>query len=87
MEKGAMSIYECFFFSNGHVGYFENLECDNEASLRPLFQKLISRGEWDAAERGGTKNWFAGSLSSPMAGLIAVLDVLLFCLRASMRPR
>ena len=50
MEKGAMSIYECFFFSNSHVGYFENLECDNEASLRPLFQKLISRGEWDAAE-------------------------------------
>jgi hypothetical protein len=50
MEKGAMSIYECFFFSNGHVGYFENLECDNEASLRLLFQKLISGDKWDAAE-------------------------------------
>jgi hypothetical protein len=45
-----MPIYECFFFSNGHVRYFENLECDNEASLRPLFQKLISKEEWDAAE-------------------------------------
>jgi hypothetical protein len=45
-----MPIYECFFFSNGRVGYFENLECDNEASLRPLFQQLISNEEWDAAE-------------------------------------
>jgi hypothetical protein len=50
MEKGAMPIYECFFFSNDRVGYVENLECDNEASLRPLFQKLISREKWDAAE-------------------------------------
>jgi len=28
----------------------KNLECDNEASLRPLFQQLLSKEEWDAAE-------------------------------------
>jgi hypothetical protein len=45
-----MPIYECLFFSHGRVKYVENLECDNEASLRPLFQRLLSKEEWDAAE-------------------------------------
>jgi hypothetical protein len=45
-----MPIYECLFSSNGHIRYVENLECENEASLRPLFQQLLAREEWDAAE-------------------------------------
>ena len=45
-----MPIYECLFFSRGRVDYLENLECDNEASLRPLFQQLLTWKEWDAAE-------------------------------------
>jgi hypothetical protein len=45
-----MPTYECLFFSHGRVDYVENLECDNEASLRLLFQQLLSKKEWDAAE-------------------------------------
>ena len=45
-----MPIYKCLFFSHGRADYIENLECDNEASLRPLFQQLLSKEEWDAAE-------------------------------------
>ena len=45
-----MPIYECMFFLHGRVDYVENLERDNEASLRPLFLQLLSKDEWDAAE-------------------------------------
>jgi hypothetical protein len=45
-----MPVYECLFFANGRVEYLENLECSNEASLRPLLQQLLAEEEWDAAE-------------------------------------
>ena len=45
-----MPIYECFFISNSRIEDFDNIECDDEVSLRPLFVDLILDGEWDAIE-------------------------------------
>ena len=49
-----MSLYQCFFFTNGYIGNFENIECDTTASLRRLFGEMLSEGAWEAVE--GWKN-------------------------------
>ena len=45
-----MAVFQCFFFSNGYIEYWENIEREAQGSLRTLFQHLLSEGEWDAAE-------------------------------------
>ena len=45
-----MAIYQCFFFSEGRVGYWENIECD-EKMLRPAALKdRLKNGKWNHAE-------------------------------------
>ena len=53
-----MSLYQCFFFTNGYIGNFENIECDTTASLRRLFGEMLSEGAWEAVE--GWKNGMPG---------------------------
>jgi hypothetical protein len=45
-----MPVFECLFFSNGKIGYWENIECDTEVSLRSLLQTMLVDGKWDAVE-------------------------------------
>ncbi len=45
-----MAVFQCFFFSDGHIGYWENIERETEGSLRFLFREMLAQGEWDAAE-------------------------------------
>jgi len=52
-----VAIFQCLFFSNGKIGYWENIECDAEESLRSLLLDLLCDGEWDAVEA-----WMAGKL-------------------------
>jgi hypothetical protein len=45
-----MATFQCLFFSNGKIGYWENIECDAEESLRSLLQHILCDGEWDTVE-------------------------------------
>ncbi|HZT18366.1 MAG TPA: hypothetical protein VFA23_03125 [Dongiaceae bacterium] len=45
-----MALFQCFFFSDGRIGYWENIERDTEASLRSKLLNMLCDGEWEAAE-------------------------------------
>jgi hypothetical protein len=45
-----MAVFQCFFFSSGKIGYWDNVECDTEGSLRSLLQRILRDSQWDAAE-------------------------------------
>lgn len=45
-----MNIYQCFFFSDGRIRYWENLERETASSLRTLLTRRLANGVWHAAE-------------------------------------
>jgi len=45
-----MALFQCFYFSNGIVAYWENRECSADGSLRELFRQQLLREEWHTAE-------------------------------------
>ena len=45
-----MSIYQCFFFSEGRIRNWENVACETNSSLRTLIARRLVNGAWDAAE-------------------------------------
>jgi hypothetical protein len=45
-----MAIYQCFFFSEGRIRNWENIECETNSSLRTLIARRLVNGAWDAAE-------------------------------------
>ena len=45
-----MAIYQCFFFSEGRIRNWENVECETSSSLRSLLARRLVNGAWDAAE-------------------------------------
>jgi hypothetical protein len=45
-----MAIYQCFFFSEGRIRDWENVECETNSSLRTLIARRLVNGAWDAAE-------------------------------------
>lgn len=46
----AMAIYQCFFFLEGRIRNWENVECETNSSLRTLLARRLVNGAWDAAE-------------------------------------
>ena len=45
-----MAIYQCFFFSEGRIRNWENVECETISSLKSLLTRHLVNGAWDAAE-------------------------------------
>lgn len=45
-----MAIYQCFFFSEGRVRNWENVECETSSSLKSILACRLVNGAWDAAE-------------------------------------
>ena len=45
-----MAIYQCFFFSEGRIRNWENVECETISSLKSLLARGLVNGAWDAAE-------------------------------------
>jgi len=45
-----MAIYQCFFFSEGRIRNWENVECETSGSFRSLLARRLVNGAWDAAE-------------------------------------
>ena len=47
---GAMATYQCLFFKEQRIGYWENLEADADHSIKALLQERLADEEWEAAE-------------------------------------
>ena len=45
-----MTVYQCFFFSNGRIEYWENVECEAYPELKLLLGRRISEENWDVIE-------------------------------------
>jgi hypothetical protein len=45
-----MAIYQCFFFSEGRVSYWENIECDGSMRLTAALRDRLKNGKWKHAE-------------------------------------
>ena len=45
-----MAIYQCFFFLEGRIRNWENVECETISSLKSLLARRLVNGAWDAAE-------------------------------------
>ena len=45
-----MATYQCLFFTEQRVVYWENLAADAEHSIEALLQEKLAEGEWEAAE-------------------------------------
>ena len=45
-----MAIYQCFFFSEGRVSYWENIECDGSMPLTAALRDRLKNGKWRHAE-------------------------------------
>ena len=53
----AMAIYQCFFFEDGKVTYWENIEAGSEGCLREALGARLRREGWHTAEA-----WLGGAL-------------------------
>ena len=45
-----MGTYQCLFFVNGRVDYWENVTADGDLSIRSLLEKMLGEGNWHYAE-------------------------------------
>ena len=45
-----MATYQCFFFSEGRVSYWENIECDGSGRLTAALRDRLKNGKWKHAE-------------------------------------
>ena len=52
-----MAIYQCFFFSEDRVAYWENIECDGSMRLTAAVRDRLKNGKWKHAEA-----WVHGEL-------------------------
>ena len=48
--RSNMAIYQCFFFSEGRVSYWENIECDGSMPLTAALRDRLKNGKWRHAE-------------------------------------
>jgi hypothetical protein len=49
-EAVAMATYQCLFFMDGRVGYWENVGAGGDASIGALLEEMLAEGDWNAAE-------------------------------------
>jgi len=52
-----MAIYQCFFYSDGRIVFWENLESESNEGISDLLTRRLWSGEWNAAEA-----WLGDSL-------------------------
>jgi hypothetical protein len=45
-----MAIYQCFFFCEGHIGAWENIECQTDSSFKMLLEQQLFDGNWNVVE-------------------------------------
>jgi hypothetical protein len=45
-----MAIYQCFFFSESRVSYWENIECDEKMPLPAALRDRLKNGKRNRAE-------------------------------------
>jgi len=45
-----VTIYQCFFYSRGIVGYWENFAASTDQAVKEWLVAELSYGEWDSAE-------------------------------------
>ena len=46
----AMGTYQCLFFRDERVGYWENVRADGDVSIEARLKDMQAEGEWDSAE-------------------------------------
>ena len=69
-----MGTYQCLFFVNGRVDYWENVTADGDLSIRAILEEMLGEGNWHYAEawRGDVlvcRIVKSGSLPPPVANL------------------
>jgi hypothetical protein len=42
--------YQCLFFMNGRVEYWENVTADGDVSIQALLTEMLGEGNWHYAE-------------------------------------
>ena len=45
-----MALFQCFYFTDSSIGYWENLECSADTHLSALLQQQLSIEHWHIAE-------------------------------------
>ena len=60
-------MYQCLFFENGIVAYWENIEAETESCVRAVLVQRLSQENWELAEAwlGDTKSFRVEAPSSP----------------------
>jgi hypothetical protein len=62
LKRGiAMAIYQCFFFSEGRIRNWENVECKTNSSLRTLIARRLVNVRGMQPKDGCKTSWFAES--------------------------
>ena len=46
----AMGTYQCLFFRDERVGYWENVRADGDVSIEAPLKDMRAEGEWDSIE-------------------------------------
>ena len=52
-----MTTYQCFFFSDGFIKYWENVELDSEVQVPAALRSRLLNNKWKSAEA-----WFGETL-------------------------
>jgi hypothetical protein len=45
-----MAMYQCLFFMEQRVGYWENVIADGDVSIEALLKNMRAEGKWHSAE-------------------------------------
>ena len=45
-----MAIYQCFFFADDEIQYWENIECPAEVGLPAVLRRQLLCSRWKSAE-------------------------------------
>jgi hypothetical protein len=48
LGESNMAIYQCFFFSNGRISYWENIECDGRVLLTAALRERLKKENWES---------------------------------------
>jgi hypothetical protein len=56
-----MAIYQCLFYKDGIVAYWENIEAQSESGIQEMLQEKLRRRQWNLAEA-----WLDDTLSYRM---------------------
>jgi hypothetical protein len=45
-----MAIFQCLFYKQGRIDYWENIEAISDVTIRQLLLDRLSDGDWEFAE-------------------------------------